>query len=65
MDNGNVKAFSKRHSLKDLTTRKHYRGIHTLSVIINGTVKVRLIFLLNKKTPPFHRWRGGAYCGLP
>ncbi len=44
MDNGDVKAFSKHHSLKDLTTRKHYRGIHTLSVIINGTVKGSLDF---------------------
>ncbi|PJN86337.1 hypothetical protein CV739_00890, partial [Bacillus velezensis] len=44
MDNGDVKTFSKHHSLKDLTTRKHYRGIHTLSVIINGTVKGSLDF---------------------
>lgn len=44
MDNGDVKAFSKHHSLKDLTTRKHYLGIHTLSVIINGTVKGSLDF---------------------
>ncbi|MFE4584765.1 hypothetical protein ACFRA1_05770, partial [Bacillus subtilis] len=29
---------------KDLTTRKHYKGIHTLSVIINGEVKDSLDF---------------------
>ncbi|MCP6682361.1 DNA alkylation repair protein [Bacillus nakamurai] len=44
MNNGDVKAFSKHHAFKDLTTRKHYKGIHTLSIIINGTVKASLDF---------------------
>jgi 3-methyladenine DNA glycosylase AlkC len=28
--------FSKRHSLKNLTTRKHFKGRHKLAIIING-----------------------------
>ncbi|MEI1420715.1 DNA alkylation repair protein [Bacillus cabrialesii] len=34
-----TKSYKKNHSFKDLTTRKHYKGIHTLSVIINGEAK--------------------------
>jgi hypothetical protein len=28
--------FKKSHSFKDLTVRKHFKGSHTLSIIING-----------------------------
>ncbi|MHC0036012.1 DNA alkylation repair protein [Pseudoneobacillus sp. C159] len=38
------RTFVKKQSFKDLTTRKHYRGIHTISVIINGSVKDSLDF---------------------
>ncbi len=31
-----VESFSKRLSLKDLTTRKHYPGVHRVEVVING-----------------------------
>ncbi|ADM37045.1 conserved hypothetical protein [Bacillus spizizenii str. W23] len=39
-----TKSYTKIQSFKDLTTRKHYKGIHTLSVIINGEVKDSLDF---------------------
>ncbi len=31
-----VTSFSKRLSLRDLTTRKHYRGVHRVEVVVNG-----------------------------
>ncbi len=31
-----VASFSKRLSLKDLTTRKHYPGVHRVEVVVNG-----------------------------
>jgi len=33
---GNEYLFRKSHSLKDLTTRKHFKGKHKLGIIING-----------------------------
>ncbi|MCY7784960.1 MULTISPECIES: DNA alkylation repair protein [unclassified Bacillus (in: firmicutes)] len=39
-----TKSYTKNHSFKDLTTRKHYKGTHTLSVIINGETKDSLDF---------------------
>lgn len=38
------RTFSKLQSFKELTTRKHYSGIHTLSIIVNGQVKASLDF---------------------
>ncbi|WP_442593745.1 DNA alkylation repair protein [Neobacillus sp. D3-1R] len=38
------RTFSKKQSFKDLTTRKHYKGIHTLSIIVNGIVKATIDF---------------------
>ncbi|TDL83431.1 DNA alkylation repair protein [Peribacillus frigoritolerans] len=37
---------SKTHHFKDLTTRKHYQGIHTLSIIVNGVVKAEKDFMV-------------------
>lgn len=34
-----TKSYTKIQSFRDLTTRKHYKGIHTLLVIINGEIK--------------------------
>ena len=31
-------SFCKKHSFKQLSTRKHYPGIHTFEIIINGQV---------------------------
>jgi 3-methyladenine DNA glycosylase AlkC len=39
MKQNEERTFTKKQSFKDLTTRKHYKGIHTLSIIINGSVK--------------------------
>ncbi len=36
LEAGAVASFSKRLSLKDLTTRKHYAGVHRVDVAING-----------------------------
>ena len=33
---GKEKSYEKRHGFKDLTTRKHYPGIHTITVLVNG-----------------------------
>ena len=41
-----ILSYHKSHSFKDLTTRKHYKGIHTLSVLINGEVKESINFYL-------------------
>jgi 3-methyladenine DNA glycosylase AlkC len=41
---GESRFYSKNHSFKDLTTRKHYNGIHTLSIIINGSERSSLDF---------------------
>jgi hypothetical protein len=47
---GQKMLFSKIHSFKDLTTRKHYPGIHQLVIIVNGIAKQQVSFLL-KETP--------------
>jgi 3-methyladenine DNA glycosylase AlkC len=44
MNANESKNFSKTQSFKELTTRKHYRGTHTLSIIINGSIKTSLDF---------------------
>lgn len=35
-ENRKIYEFKKSHSFKDLTVRKHFKGSHTLSIIING-----------------------------
>ncbi|MGM7723938.1 DNA alkylation repair protein [Metabacillus sp. Hm71] len=39
INGGEKRAYSKKHSFKDLTTRKHYPGEHLLSIIVNGETK--------------------------
>lgn len=46
---GGSASFSKRLSLADLTTRRHYSGVHRLEALINGTVEPLGEFLLVKK----------------
>jgi len=36
--------FSKKHSFAEMTTRKHYPGLHTVSIIVNGEIKVKKSF---------------------
>jgi len=37
----------KKHSFKDLSTRKHYMGEHKLEIVINGVVKNAAVFTLS------------------
>ncbi|TYR81410.1 hypothetical protein FZC66_06050 [Priestia megaterium] len=39
-----TKLYTRRLSFQDLSTRKHYKGTHTLSIILNGDVKTSLDF---------------------
>ncbi len=38
------KQYVKKHSFKDLTTRKHYPGKHDLSILVNGEIKEKSSF---------------------
>ncbi len=40
--------FSKKHSFRDLTTRKHYAGKHLISLVVNGFEIQKLQFELTK-----------------
>lgn len=42
----NSERFSKTHSFKTVTTRKHYPGIHRIEVMINGVKKAEAEFTL-------------------
>lgn len=46
INSGEKKAFSKIHSFKDLTTRKHYPGKHMISIVINGEIKATEYFVV-------------------
>lgn len=38
------KAYTKTHSFADLSSRKHYPGIHSITLIVNGTERGTLGF---------------------
>lgn len=40
------KSFSKKQSFKNMTTRKHYKGKHYISILINAEEKIKGEFLL-------------------
>jgi len=42
------KTYEKNHSLEELSTRKHYPGLHSLTLIVNGTERGTLDFELTK-----------------
>lgn len=42
------RTYTRTHSFKDLTTRKHYAGMHQLSIIINGVEQVTEAFEVTK-----------------
>lgn len=46
--NGN-KSYEKTHSFADLSTRKHYPGVHSIALIINGVESGNLDFKLTAK----------------
>ena len=41
------KKFEKKQSFKNMTTRKHYSGIHFISILINGEELIKKEFLLD------------------
>jgi len=41
------KFYTKKHSLADVSTRKHYPGIHSITLIVNGLERGTLDFNLN------------------
>lgn len=43
-----IKKYNRRQSFKNMTTRTHYPGLHTLSIIVNGTIKESIDFHINK-----------------
>lgn len=43
---GQEKAYTKKHSFADLSTRKHYPGSHSVTLIVNGVERGRLDFEL-------------------
>ena len=45
---GETRQYSKKHSFIDLTTRKHYPGKHSITLIVNGMERGTLDFELDK-----------------
>jgi 3-methyladenine DNA glycosylase AlkC len=43
-------AFVRRHSFRDLTTRKHYSGLHTIAIVVNGNEGASVNLQLNQPT---------------
>jgi len=41
------KSFTKKQSFKNMTTRKHYSGGHTIGIVVNGELIVKKCFLVN------------------
>ena len=48
MKAGQKKLYSKSHSLADVSVRKHYPGVHAITLIVNGTERGTLEFEVNK-----------------
>lgn len=46
LTSGETLSYQKSHSFKDLTTRKHYKGMHTLAILLNGEEKESIDFHL-------------------
>jgi len=46
MKKGQVKKYVKTHKFADLTTRKHYAGVHGIAIVVNGVAGEVLDFLL-------------------
>ncbi|HHQ5728466.1 hypothetical protein NMF93_15955 [Clostridioides difficile] len=40
------KSYMKKHSFADVSVRRHYPGIHSITIIINGVEKGKLDFEL-------------------
>jgi hypothetical protein len=50
MNKGQKKSYSRKHSFADRSTRKHYPGLHSITLIINGTKQGTLDFVLSSVT---------------
>jgi len=48
LQQGEKRRYEKTHAFKDLTTRKHYAGMHTLAIFVNGEKKAEVDFDLRK-----------------
>lgn len=42
------RSYKKEHSFADLSTRKHYPGIHSIAIIINGTERKKIFFSITR-----------------
>jgi 3-methyladenine DNA glycosylase AlkC len=49
IQHGETKAYKKKHSFQDLSTRKHYKGVHVLTILVNGVAKASCEFMLDEK----------------
>jgi 3-methyladenine DNA glycosylase AlkC len=47
MKENEKKCYTKKHSFADVSTRKHYQGIHSITLIVNGVERGTLDFQLN------------------
>jgi len=46
---GNPISFNRKQSFADMTTRKHYPGRHTISIVVNGVEKAMVAFEVKEK----------------
>lgn len=46
VEKGKVYSFKRKHSFKDLTTRKHFSGKHKISLIVNGKKTEEKVFYI-------------------
>ncbi|RKL69358.1 hypothetical protein CR203_04850 [Salipaludibacillus neizhouensis] len=44
---GQIKTYTRSQSFQNMTTRTHYPGVHTISILINGAEKTRCDFKVN------------------
>lgn len=48
LEKSQTKKYNRRQSFENMTTRTHYPGLHTLSIIVNGEMKESIDFHINK-----------------
>lgn len=46
---GKPVSFSRKQSFADMTTRKHYPGPHSISIVVNGVEKAKTAFVVKEK----------------
>jgi hypothetical protein len=46
MKENQKKSYARKHSFADVSTRKHYPGTHSVTLIVNGTERGTLDFEL-------------------